>query len=33
MKLNQEYMQMILEQTAQFGNADFRDAVAVMCGF
>ena len=32
MKLNQEYLQMILKQTPQVGNADFRDVVAAMCG-
>ena len=32
MKLNQEYLQMILNQTPRVGNADFRDVVAAMCG-
>jgi hypothetical protein len=32
MKLNQEYVQMILNQSERVGSADFRDVVAAMCG-
>jgi hypothetical protein len=32
MKLNQEYLQMILNQGKEVGNASFRDVVAALCG-